>query len=135
MNRKPKYLEFSTLDEKKYEAQFYRIPFLVIEAYDFEQTSISYSYDTIWRAEEITKIYTHNFVFIAKQTSEVIAFRDALDRKEKLVFITIAYEDDSTVEIYDDDTGVTKWFTNDADGINFFLFYKEDNTNDKNLHH
>nr|DAP31590.1 MAG TPA: hypothetical protein [Caudoviricetes sp.] len=135
MNRKPKYFKFCTLDEEEHEAQFYRIPLPAIEAYDFEQTSISYSYDTIWRAEEMTKIYTHQFVFVAKQTSEVIAFRDALNRKEKLVFITIAYDDDSTVEIYDDSTGVTKWFTNEADEIVFLLFYKEDNTDDKKLHH
>lgn len=127
MNRKPKYLEFSTIDEEKYNAQFYRIPISAIEVYDFEQTSISYSYDIIWSAEEMTKIYTHKFVFIAKQTSEVIAFRDALDRKEKLVFITIAYEDDSTVEVYDEDNGdgITKWYANDAGGIVFLLFYKE----------
>lgn len=125
MNRKPKYLEFSTVDEEKYEAQFYRISLSAIEAYDIEQTSISYSYDTIQDAEEMTKIYAHHFDFIAEQTSEVIAFRDALDRKEKLVFITISYEDDSTVEVYDDGNGITKWYANDAGGIVFLLFYKE----------
>lgn len=125
MNRKPKYLDFTTLDKEEREAQFYRIPLSAIEVYDFEQTSISYSYDTIWNAEEMTKIYTHKFVFIAKQTSEVIAFRDALNRKEKLVFITISYDDDSTVEVYDDGDGITKWCANDADGIIFLLFYNE----------
>lgn len=135
MNRKPKYLKFVTLDEEKYQTQFYCIPLSAIEAYDFEQTSISYSYDTIWSAEEMTKIYVNQFTFITKQTSETIAFRDALDRKEKLVFIIIVYEDDSTVDIYDDGTGVTKWLTNDAGGIIFLLFYKEDNTDDKKLHH
>ena len=124
MNRKPKYLKFSTLNEEEREAQFYRIPLSAIEAYDIEQTSISYSYDTIWRAEEITKIYAHQFDFIAKQTSEVIAFRDALDRKEKLVFITITYEDDSTVEVYDDGNGITKWYENKAGEIVFLLFNK-----------
>lgn len=125
MNRKPKYLEFSTLDKEEREAQFYRIPISAIEVYGIEQISISYSYDTIWNAEEMTKIYTHKFVFIAKQTSEVIAFRDALDRKEKLVFIKISYDDDSTVEVYDDGDGITKWCANDAGGIIFLLFYNE----------
>lgn len=125
MNRKPKYLEFSTLNEEEREAQFYRIPLSAIEAYDIEPTSISYSYDTIWSAEEITKIYAHHFVLITKQTSEVIAFRNALDRKEKLVYITIVYEDDSTVEVYDDGDGIIKWYENKAEGIVFLLFNKE----------
>lgn len=124
MNRKPKYLEFSTLDKEEREAQFYRIPNSAIEAYDIEQTSISYSYDTIWSAEETTKIYTHHFDLIAKQTSEVIAFREALNRKEELVSITIVYEDDSTVEFYDDGDGITKWYENKAGGIAFLLFNK-----------
>lgn len=124
MNRKPKYLEFSTLNEEEREAQFYRIPLSAIEAYDIEQTSISYSYDTIWRAEEVTKIYAHHFDLITKQTSKAIAFRDALDRKEKLVFITIVYEDDSTIEVYDDGNGITKWYENKAGEIVFLLFNK-----------
>lgn len=126
MNRKPKYLEFSTLDEEKYNAQFYRIPLSAIEAYDFEQTSISYSYDTIWSAEEITKIYTHKFVFITKQTSEVIAFRDALDRKETLFFVTIDYDDGTSISVFDNEDGFEQWRKNETDeGITFFLYCRK----------
>lgn len=134
MNRKPKYIVFVTLEKETYRRQYYRIPLPAIEVYDIEQSSINYGFDAKWGVE-MTAIYANQFTFIAKQTSEVIAFRDALDRKEKLFFITIMYEDNSAINIYDDGTGIAKWLINDADKIIFLLFYKEDNTDDKKLHH
>lgn len=126
MNRKPKYLVFATLEKETYKRQFYRIPLSAIEVYNFEQSSINYVFDAKWSVE-MTKIYVNQFTFITKQTSETIAFRDALERKEKLLFITIIYEDNSTTNIYDDGAGiaVAKWLINDASKIIFLLFYKE----------
>ena len=121
---KPTYFNIFTLDEKR-DVKTYRIPNSAIKIFEMKLESVEYGFN-VELDEEIKKVYTNNFTLVTKKTEETRVACNALDRKETLFFVTIDYDDGTSVSVFDNEDGFEQWRKNETDeGITFFLYCRK----------